>query len=333
MKYLVSTRKRVVERIIPPVVMVDGTVPGWEPRVGDLHFDHHRHGGADVQILEIIDIPMIKEAVFVTTQVDADACTSAAFLQMSEDERSNSYRKLLAISYDCDHLAVPDYLSDLSDFASKAVVALKSNSSAIVKRLGLNENRKKWTVAEKERFASRAFELGTLAILDACRDIAPWPGERDEDEEAIASYWKDAQQNVDQILNQNLIILYKGCLLFDAKQMGTKYVDPRCWFRAVALKALKPEYPVALTQREVYIDNNAFAGYSYTIGVIPFHPKIADVDFTLHVFEALTEAERQKFPGAEGWGGRRTVGGSGWNTPSRLSPKEVIDIVVMALAL
>ncbi len=35
------------------IIMVDGTVPDWEAKPGDLHWDHHRPGGADVQMDEI----------------------------------------------------------------------------------------------------------------------------------------------------------------------------------------------------------------------------------------------------------------------------------------
>jgi hypothetical protein len=35
------------------IIMVDGTVPDWKAKPGDLHWDHHRPGGADVQIDKI----------------------------------------------------------------------------------------------------------------------------------------------------------------------------------------------------------------------------------------------------------------------------------------
>lgn len=45
MRYLVTTD----HHHIPSdhqIVMVDGTVPDWTPRPQDLHWDHHRPGGA-----------------------------------------------------------------------------------------------------------------------------------------------------------------------------------------------------------------------------------------------------------------------------------------------
>ena len=35
------------------IIIVDGTVPHWKPKPGNLYWDHHRLGGADVQMDEI----------------------------------------------------------------------------------------------------------------------------------------------------------------------------------------------------------------------------------------------------------------------------------------
>jgi hypothetical protein len=64
------------------------------------------------------------------------------------------------------------------------------------------------------------------------------------------------------------------------------------------------------------------------LGTIPLHPQQKNFDFTRGVFDALTKAERDRAPNADGWGGRATVGGSGWDTPSLLTAPEVIDIVL-----
>lgn len=67
--------------------MVDGTVPDWEAKPGDLDWDHHRLGGADVQIEEIPapnkqslveETSTNQSPCFVTTMVDVDACCAAA---------------------------------------------------------------------------------------------------------------------------------------------------------------------------------------------------------------------------------------------------------------
>lgn len=118
--------------------------------------------------------------------------------------------------------------------------------------------------------------------------------------------------------------------------------------------------PITLAQREVFVDNE-FKGYSYTLGIIPLHPGVEKLDYTKDVFDALTKAEwerngyhydhtiRKLITEKEltnltlkdrldlvrehklGWGGRKTVGGSSWNTPSGLTPEEAIDTVLDTL--
>jgi len=334
MKYIVTTRFAAIAQV-KKFAMVDGTVPGWLAASGDdLHYDHHRPGGADIQILEMDTAPILRDTdgyTIVTTQIDADACVAAAWLQLNEDERQVNLRKLSAIAYDCDHLAVPSYLANLSSFAAQAVAAMKTGSSSLVKELDLPADRKGWSVLDKEEYASKAFEAGTQAILDACRGIAPWPGENGE----ASGYWQTVEKNVQMILDGDRVSLYKGCLIFDGKGLQGKYIDPRCWLRAAQAMGIRDDAPlqsrtlcpITLTQREVYIEDT-FQGYSYTIGCIPFHPKLNELDFTSGTFDALTKAEKSINPHADGWGGRKTVGGSGWNTPSNLSPQEIIDIAV-----
>ena len=80
MEYLVTTSSKALEEKQSgcQVFMVDGSVPGWQPRELDYVFDHHRKGGADIQIdeippLEHLEINHDLSALIVTTQVDADA--------------------------------------------------------------------------------------------------------------------------------------------------------------------------------------------------------------------------------------------------------------------
>ena len=129
-----------------------------------------------------------------------------------------------------------------------------------------------------------------------------------------------------RLLDENRVTFYRDCLLIDYKGLQGKYIDPRCALKAYQFMGHSCQFPVTLAQREVFI-NNEFKGYSYTLGCIPLHPELAKLDYTKWAFAALTEAERKINPNADGWGGRKTVGGSGWNTPSQLSPEQVIDIV------
>ncbi len=86
MLYLVTTE---VSRIPTgyQIVMVDGTVPGWRRSPQDLHWDHHRPQGADIQIDEMpVPTKSLMEdfagqlpPCIVTPQLDADACCAAAW--------------------------------------------------------------------------------------------------------------------------------------------------------------------------------------------------------------------------------------------------------------
>lgn len=117
------------------IIMVDGTVPSWEAKLADLHWDHHRLDGADIQIDEI-PLPQTRSLVeecatsqppcFVTTMVDADACCAAAWVQLPRQVLNlETISKLKAIAWDCDHLIVPPQLSQYVEFAAKVGAALK----------------------------------------------------------------------------------------------------------------------------------------------------------------------------------------------------------------
>lgn len=327
MDYLVTTRKEIIPNNTRQIVMVDGTVPGWQKRPQDLHFDHHRPGGADIQIAEI-DSYLVQEvdnALFVTTQVDADACVAACWLQVADQVGNFQAIRLAAIAYDCDHLTVPPELSDLADFAAQAVAALKSNSGEIVKQLNLNPDRKTWTVENKEAYSSEAFKQGTEWLIAACLGERSWPGENGE----AKSYLESVEANTQTIINQNRVTVYRDCLLFDGKGLQGKYIDPRCWLKAAQHMGLESPLAITLVQREVIIENE-FKGYSYTIGCVPLHSALSELDYTKGTFDSLTAKEKELNPNADGWGGRKTVGGSGWNTPSQLNPEQVIDAVLEA---
>lgn len=329
-KYLVTTRLEVLEKSASgsQVFMVDGTVPRWVAGKNDYHFDHHRQGGADIQIDEMPSyiegiIPDLS-ALIVTTQVDADACVAAAYLQVGDLISQETLNKLRAIAYDCDHLAVPDELAEHADFAAQCVAAMKAGSDKLVDELGLPKDRKQWSIEQKEQYASLAFERGTEAIIAACRGERKFPGENGE----ATQYWEQVEANTQIIIDEGRVSVYRDCLLFDGKGLAGKYIDPRCWLKASkSLGLLDICKPITLAQREVFIDNE-FKGFSYTLGCVPLHPSLGGVDFTKGTFDRLTESERKINPSADGWGGRKTVGGSGWNTPSQLTPEQVIDVVL-----
>jgi len=336
-KYLVTTNLDVLKKasVGHNIIMVDGTVPGWFPTENDQHYDHHRPGGADIQIDEmpsyIEGIIPDKNDLIVTTQLDADAIVAAAYLQVGDLISSETLAKLRAIAYDCDHLGVPPELEKFSDFAAQCVAALKGSSNALIEKMGLPRDRKKWSRDQKEQYASLAFQQGTEAIIAACKGDRKFPGECGEAD----AYWEQVKRDTKMLIDEARISLYRGCVLINYKGLQGKYIDPRCAIMAYH-QCFRNEYrcslPITLAQREVFVEDK-FKGYSYTLGCIPLHPKLSKLDYTKGTFEKLTQEERQINFTADPWGGRKTVGGSGWNTPSQLNPEKIIDIVLESLAI
>ena len=147
---------------------------------------------------------------------------------------------------------------------------------------------------------------------------------------------------------------YRDVLIFDCTQVEG-YLDPR----AAQNLDIVGEEPFTVTRRKI-VKNNEFVGYCNTIGIVPLHINIDQVDYVSNqVFEELTDAELDQNPNhfdnsiiaanlkdewehkntstadwlcspkvKLGWGGRKTVGGSPWNTPSKLSPQKVIDVIL-----
>lgn len=331
MQYLVTTDANRIPSD-SPVAMVDGTTPGWVAKSNDLHFDHHRVGGAEIQIDEIsLAEPIHNDFTIVTTQVDADACVAAAFIQLYPHVSPEDQRKLRAIAYDCDHLKVPDDLEDLADFAAQAVAALKSEGFKIASQLGLPEDRKTWTEDQKIAYASQSFRYGTEWLISAIKGLVPYPGEQGE----AAEYWQQVQSDEQQFIDEGRITKYKDSLLFNMMGWSGRYVDPRASLRAA--KKLGMSATLTLTQRET-----KEGGWSYTIA-----SSAKNLLTGFDAFRKLTETEAVKRGvdvklvnefwgkpelniqiGFDPWGGREAVGGSGWRTPSLLEPQEVINCLM-----
>ena len=328
------------------IVMIDGTVPGWERKLGDLHFDHHRPGGANVQIEEIpeeVGRKIGTSAAFVTTQVDADACAAAAWLILELQDAMGAgiklapeaKEKLLAISYDCDHLGVPPELEEYREFAAKAVAALKESGSAIAAELGLPSDRKSWSAQDKQKYATTCFEQGAWALHDAALGTEPWPGERGEAE----PYFQRLEQLRPLVYEHCRLV--EGCAVFDQRTFAG-YVDPRLlvdWARENSAPL-----PFTLTVRDGSRLPNALTGeqaeanpqYSYTLGHIPLHPlgcpNYSDNGYWgALAFGEIFYRESRGIPAPETtWGGLNAVGGSGWNDPALKPPESVINLVLVS---
>lgn len=340
--FLVTTDK---ERLpAGTIVMVDGTVPGWTPNLLDLHFDHHRPGGAAVQLTEIPERQVLPDSfTFVTTQVDADACAAAAWLlleqqQLDEAVMYEAQTALTAIAYDCDHLGLPkdSAWNPYREFAAKAVAALKESGNELLERLQLPANRKEWSEDQKVQYASAAFGNGTLHLVAAAKGERPYPGENGEADPYFA---RMAEQRPSVYANCRL---YKGCAIFDQRSFDG-YVDPRLlveWARENGASK-----PITLTVRDGSGQPNASILdwqsdlFSYTLGSIPLHPKgspkFSDRDVWAHLqtLELRVRADNQQPTPHTAWGGRNEVGGSSWRDPAIATPEQVIDAVLDVLEM
>lgn len=321
--FLVTTK---VDRIPHnrKIVMLDGTVPGWEPKDGDKHYDHHRPGGKPIQILEIPDNEGWdgKEKItVVTTQLDADAVIAAAYFFCDKQEGlgKETKDKLEAIAWDCDYLGVPPHLSHLADFAAQAVATMKSVSPSLISDLCLPKDKETWSEEQYELFYSARFEESTEWILAAIAGQCEFPGENGE----AAEYWKQVEADTEMLIQEERIEFYKGCAIAHIEDIP-RYVDPRS-INAAIFKLKMPELAITLTART----RKDKTGKSYTLGTLTQHPQALQNNYPeWKVFEALSEIEKERNPNFQGWGGRTIVGGSSWNDPSLLSSHEIIDCVI-----
>jgi hypothetical protein len=338
--YLVTTDKSKLPQH-SPIVMVDGTVPGWTAKATDLHFDHHRPGGADIQLQEIEGQKLPDEDfTFVTTQVDADACAAAAWLLLEQQQLdpADAYEAraaLTAIAYDCDHLGLPsgEEWDKYRLFAAKVVAAMKETGNKIAQDLGLLANRKEWKEEDRIKHASWCFELGTQSLVHAAIGMKPYPGENGE-----ADPYFERMESQRSAVYENCRT-YQGCAIFDQRPFQGEYVDPRLlveWCRENHIYS-----PVTLTVRDgsrlpnsVLLDEGLeLELFSCTLGSVPLHAKGSPKYSDRRVWEKLAELERNvrtnqglSLPETN-WGGRNEVGGSGWRDPVICTPEQIIDTV------
>lgn len=339
--YLVTTDQRQLPTT--PIIMVDGSVPGWTARPQDIHLDHHRPGGADVQIEEIpTGLSIADDATFVTTQMDADACAAAAWIQLDQmmvaDEQRQAARwRLTCIAYDCDHLGLPEGAEHdaYRRFAAEAVAALKESGPAIASALHLPTDRRAWTEDQRTRYASESFRAGTDHLIQAALGQRPWPGECGE----AASYFARIDASRPRVYQH--CTLYRGCAVLDQRGLED-YVDARMlvdWARAHAASE-----GVTLTIRDGgrlpnggSLPAGASPLYSYTLGRVPLHPRGSPRYSDRGVWECLAavEFEQRRKAGlpmpVTCWGGRNDVGGSGWRDPATTPPNLVLDTVLTRL--
>lgn len=335
MQYLVTTKIENLVGIENQIIMVDGTVPGWKPRHGDLHFDHHRPGGDPIQLTEIPDsirINLDSELVFVTTQVDADACAAAAWLMLpsfglKETVLESANLRLRAIAYDCDHLGLPpDFDQSFAEFARNAVAALKLAGNQIALDLGLPIERQNWTNTDHAKYKNTCFQVGVEWLIDASLGLTQWPGENGEAEE----YWSQLEKLRPYV--DLCAYLIDGFAVLDQRSLR-QYCDPRLLVEWTRKQPSHKNITLTIRDRPLALDGGReIPGFAYTLGSVPLHKDGSPCFSDRQVWQALVIAERNKridygypLPTSD-WGGRNEVGGSSWNDASVLTPKEVIWI-------
>ncbi|NES96692.1 MAG: hypothetical protein F6K32_15930 [Desertifilum sp. SIO1I2] len=312
------------------IVMVDGTVPNWKAKPGDLHWDHHRPDGADIQIGEI-PLPdrasLLEEhstyqsPCLVTTMVDADACCAAAWVQLAREVLTpETIAKFKAIAWDCDHLGVPPELNLYAEFAAKANAALKKSSDRLPAELGLPAECKQWTEEDWQTYSSEAFRRGSEWLIAAAKGDRPYPGEDGEADD----YWQQIEADAQMLIDENRIQqkeTKRGAIPICDLRGVDRALDPRSFYQVLGSRSntLRPE--------AIIIRASRLGGTQYTLGSIPLHPEQHALDYTQGTFERLTRAEQLKDPQTGSWGGRRTVGGSPWNHPSNLSIEEIVALL------
>lgn len=340
-QYLVTTEAaRLPQGDRGQIWMVDGTVPGWQASPGDRLWDHHRPGGAPIQIEEM-PLPTgprsllaeesdgQRQPYLVTTLLDADACTAAAWVQLERSHLENPsvVRRLRALAWDCDHLRVPPELADLADWALGAGEVLQTHKTVVAKRLHLPADPQNWTPGDRIRCASIGFQDFTEWLMAAARGDRSWPGDGAMGDRVRQTM----EQMADQLIAQQRVWFIEtdggAIAVCNGRSWGDDgWVNPRAFYRALA--RLTP--PAPLRAATISMRDRADGTLGYTIGSIPLHPDQAALDYTQGTFEALTAAERRKLPDADPWGGRKTVGGSPWNMPSHLTPEEVAAAIAQS---
>lgn len=144
-----------------------------------------------------------------------------------------------------------------------------------------------------------------------------------------AQYLQQVEADTAMLEKEGRVSSFQGVTSISLRGLQGKDIDARCVLQVVAKGSL-PASPITVTQREIFI-NNEFKGYSYKIGVVPFHPLASQLDYTAGTFDKLTEAERKINPKAAPWEGTKTAGGTGCNAVSNLSLQRIIDIALEAI--
>lgn len=186
-----------------------------------------------------------------------------------------------------------------------------------------------------------SFKLCTEWLLRAIRGEEPFPGTTPG---SVESFFETLQADVAEALEvQAVKFLPAGegdsqrlYAVIDSRLIP-RTIDCRVLYRTS--ETIFPEicdgkFPQRLSPVTLSVQRNRSGGTTYTLGSFSSHPEWPELD--LHrsgVYQALSEVERQEAELSgensvpEGWNGRRSVGGSGFNESSRLAVEQVLAII------
>lgn len=299
MHIFIATRAQDVPSECRQYASVDGSVPGAEAT-----WDHHRSG-------ELINLDAMPERLdptafdgVGTTLADMDAAASVVtFLLGGRAGLPSDARAVLeSASHWCDHLGPhPVHNEEVNRLGRGLRDAFDAEMTSVAKE-------------EREAVFARFCEQMLTCIEEGTQ--LPY---RPSDEE-------QQRQRAKALFENGRLRLRGSVAIADLRGVGE----------------LNPLVIYALHDRPVglFIEDHRTGGPQYTIGTNPF---VADRPEDLTVaLTALAAAEHghglpclnpAPVPGAENWGGRKTVFGSPWNYGSRLEPDEVADIAARSLGL
>jgi hypothetical protein len=295
LRIFVATRAEDVPPEAVPFLSVDGSVPGA------LHtWDHHVTGEAvNLDAMpDHVDTAGIRGVG--TTLADTDALASVVAVLVGGPARlpADVREALYAASHRCDQIVRAPGVSDAAD-----AVGAGLHRYVMHALVGTG-------VRSSEVFARLCEEV--LACVVEGRPLPTTPPDPSH-AAAIAALRQAGRVRVEG-----------DVALFDLRHRPTLPVEELHRAHDRRLAVIVHEHPAG--------------GPQYSVGVNPFHPDpLPDVRPAL---AALAQAEYahgppcrspEPVPGAENWGGRKTVFGSPWNYGSRLGLAEVMGICRAAL--
>jgi hypothetical protein len=281
-------------------LVVDGTVKG---STNKWHFDHHRKGGAPVQLLEIPNGGCAEASSIGTHMLDADALAAAVWATVPGLKGTQHEDRLLALAWVCDHLHIPEESGvdqSLEDWALDCVQGLKDQTMEHAKDFGVSIfGPEAISGDEKEAFMSLVLEDQYYMILDI---IARDAWDEFPKGDASSAISKMASRIREEGRIQGPIVNLCGL---------SGFVNPLSYYRA-----MDRSERIAIVQRDFRGGNPG--DVSFTVGINPLagYAHRPDLMSVLARIQAIQP----------GWGGRAEVFGSPFKEPAKLTAAQILEI-------